>query len=193
MEYQSYLDRRYLKEKAKKQIKGNIGILFVIALLTGIIASTGLGAILVPGLSLSLCMIYLNMAKGEKVSVGDMFNGIKYLGKAWWLNIITVFFISLWTCLFYIPGIVKSFAYSMAPYILADNPNLTARQALRESKKITQGHKLDLFVLQLSFLGWHLLGAVTFGIAYIWIIPYINATTVNFYNSIKSPIVSIEG
>ena len=115
-----------------------------------------------------------------------MFCRMSSLGKGWWLNILTVFFVSLWSLLFYIPGIVKSIAYSMAPYILADNPNLTARQALTISKQITKGHKWELFVLQLSFIGWHFVGMLTFGLAYIWIIPYMSTTTAHFYNYLKS-------
>lgn len=181
------MTRAELKALAKQQIKGSIGTMFVIALLTTIITGTGLGSILTPGLSLSLCMIYLNMTKGQKASVGDMFEGVRHLGKAWWLNILIAFFTTLWSFLFVIPGIVKSLAYSMAGYVLADNPGLTARQALNESKRITMGHKGELFVLQLSFIGWHLLGAITFGIAYIYITPYMNATMANFYNAIKNP------
>ena len=61
-----------------------------------------------------------------------------------------------------------------------------ALEAINRSKAMMNGHKMDLFVLQLSFIGWHLLGAFTFGIAYVWITPYISATTANFYNSIKN-------
>jgi uncharacterized membrane protein len=186
------MTRAEMKAAAKAQIKGNVGIMFVITLLTGLISGTGIGSLLVPGISLSLCMIYLNMTKGQKANVGDMFSGIRYLGKAWWLNILIAFFTTLWTYLFVIPGIVKSFSYSMATYVLADNPNLTARQALNESKRIMKGHKWELFVLQLSFIGWHILGGLTFGLAYIYIIPYMSATTANFYNSIKDGVI-VEG
>lgn len=186
------MTRAQLKAAAKEQIKGNIGILFVIALITGLITGTGIGSILIPGLTLSLIAIYLNLANGQKASVGDMFCRMGALGKGWWLNIITSFFISLWSALFVIPGIVKSFAYSMAPYVLAENPTMTAREALRVSKQITQGHKFEIFILQLSFFGWHLLGMITFGLAYIYIIPYMNATMANFYNSIKGAEVVAE-
>ena len=89
------MTRAELKALAKQQIKGSIGTMFVIALLTTIITGTGLGSILTPGLSLSLCMIYLNMTKGQKASVGDMFEGVRHLGKAWWLNILIAFFTHL--------------------------------------------------------------------------------------------------
>lgn len=184
--------RAELKAAAKEQIKGNIGMLLVIALITGLITCTVIGSILVPGLTLSLIAIYLNLTNGQKASVGDMFCRMGALGKGWWLSILTCFFTSLWSMLFVIPGIVKSFAYSMAPYVLAENPTMTAREALRVSKEITKGHKFEIFVLQLSFFWWHLLGMITFGLAYIYVVPYINATMANFYNSIKSAEAIVE-
>ena len=80
----------------------------------------------------------------------------------------------------------------MAPFILADNPELTAREALSKSKKIMDGHKFELFVLQLSFFWWYLLEGITFGIAAIYVTPYVNATTTNFYNKIKEQKIEAE-
>ena len=94
--------------------------------------------------------------------------------------------------LFVIPGIVKGLSYSMAHYVLADHPEMTARQALNESKRITQGHKGELFVLNLSFLGWQILASFTFGILYIWLIPYMQATVANFYRSLTAK-TTVEG
>ena len=121
------MKRSELKAAAKQSIKGNIGLLFIIALLTTLITGTIIGSLLIPGLTLSLCAIYLMMAKGEKPRVSDMFCRMSGWGKSFWLSIITAFFLSLWSCLGGIPGIVKSYAYSMAPFVLADNPNMTAR------------------------------------------------------------------
>ena len=188
------MTRVELKNMAKEQIQGKIGILFLIFL---IIAIIGAGSALVPvvgwfaaivimpAFNISLCMIFLRLTKNEDISVGDAFKGFNITGKAVWLSIITEVFTFLWSLLLIIPGIVKAFSYAMAPYILADNPELTARESLNESKRIMDGHKFDLFVLQLSFFWWYILGSITFGIAYVYVIPYINATTANFYNSIK--------
>lgn len=73
----------------------------------------------------------------------------------------------------------------MAPYILADNPGMTAREALNESKRITKGHKLELFILELSFIGWYLLIPLTLGLIVIWLAPYTNATLANYYIAMK--------
>ena len=73
----------------------------------------------------------------------------------------------------------------MSMYVLAENKGLSAHQCIEESKKMTEGHKMELFVLELSFIGWCLLGCITFGIAYIWVMPYMSATFANAYNLLK--------
>lgn len=184
------MDRPALKAAAKAQIKGNLGTIFVIVLLIGLLCCIPVvGIILAPGLSVSLCMVYLNLTKGQSPEVGHMFSGTKVLGKAWWLQILTAFFVFLWSLLLFIPGIVKSYAYSMAPYVLADNPTFTAREALRESKRITQGHKGQLFVLELSFFGWMLLACIPIVgtiVLLVYVIPYMSATYANAYNALKA-------
>lgn len=89
------------------------------------------------------------------MEVSTLFSAFPSLGKALWLNILIGVFTFLWSLLFYIPGIIKALSYSMANYILADNPEMTAREALRESKIIMHGHKWELFVLNLSFILWN--------------------------------------
>lgn len=188
------MTRVELKSAAKKQIKGNIWtlflmmlIVFALGLVCNLIPYVGsiIAFIITPAFSISLCMAYLKLTKQESIAVGEVFDGFKITGKALWLQILTNFFTFLWSLLFVIPGIVKMYAYSMAPYILAENPEMSAEDALEKSKQITQGHKSELFVLQLSFILWMLLCVVTLGIASIYVIPYMSATTANFYNSIK--------
>lgn len=187
------MNRGELKQLAKEQIRGNVGMVFVCMLIVSIIttaASTityGFGTIFVSvPLEFSMYMIYLRLADGEKPTVADTFNGFEIFGKSLWLSIITAFFTALWSLLFVIPGIVKSYSYVMAPYILAENQDLTAREALNESKRIMHGHKGELFVIMLSFIPWLMLGALTCGIVFIYVIPYMNMTIVNFYKQIKS-------
>lgn len=188
------MTRAELKAAAKEQIKGKIGMLFVMALIIfaiglvcGFIPLVGSIAsfIITPAFGLSFCIVYLKLTKKEETSVGDIFSGFNQTGRALWLNVLIAVFTFLWSLLFVIPGIIKSYAYSMAYYILADHPELTAREALAKSKEMMNGHKMELFVLQLSFIGWYFLVGLTFGLAAIYVAPYISATTANFYNSIK--------
>ena len=162
-------------------------IIFALGIVCGFIPIIGSLAslIITPAFSLSLCIVYLKLTKNEVLSVGDVFSGFNKTGRALWLNILISIFTFLWSCLFIIPGIIKAYSYSMAFYVLADNPELTAREALSKSKQIMNGHKMDLFILELSFIGWFLLVGLTLGLAAIYVIPYMSATMANFYNSIK--------
>ena len=90
-------------------------------------------------------------------------------------------YIFLWTLLLIIPGIIKSYAYSMVPYILADNPNIGINKAIELSNDMTRGHKLDMFVLDLSFIGWYILGMIPFGLGVLFVNPYFNATNAELY------------
>lgn len=98
-------------------------------------------------------------------------------------------FTSLWSLLFVVPGIIKACSYSQALYIIAEDPEIGALEAINRSKAMMDGHKMEYFVLGLSFIGWNLLACLTFGILYIWLIPYMQTTMANFYNSIK-PVVA---
>jgi len=121
----------------------------------------------------------------ESLDIKDVFDGYDRWLDAFILNITIEFFILLWGLLFIIPGIIKSYSYSMSYHILADNPNMKVKDALDWSKKITQGNKMRLFCLDLSFLGWFFLSILTLGIGYIWLVPYIQITTVNMYTNLK--------
>ena len=94
-------------------------------------------------------------------------------------------FIFLWSLLLIIPGIVKSFSYAMTPYILKDHPEMNWKEAITESRRMMDGHKGELFVLYLSFIGWLILTCLTFGILAIYVTPYMQMTVTDFYRSLK--------
>ena len=103
-----------------------------------------------------------------------------------WGMLLMYIFVFLWTLLLIIPGLIKAFSYALTPYILIDYPELSANQTINLSKKMMKGHKFDLFWLGLSFIGWILLGILTLGIGYLWLIPYINTATAAFYQDVKA-------
>ncbi|EJS66677.1 hypothetical protein ICY_04882 [Bacillus cereus BAG2X1-3] len=134
----------------------------------------------------------LYLGKQEEAKVDDVFSGFKKknLIKSIKLGLMQAIFLFLWSLLFIVPGIIKYFSYSMSYYILVENPDYTASEALRESKRIMKGQKFKLFVLWLSFIGWFLLaafiGMFTFNLSFIFISPYYNTTVSHFYlNLIK--------
>lgn len=198
------MNRAELKSKAKAQIKGKIGILFVITLVIAVISglanlilgmipvvgSIAAAVIVTPAFSLSLIRIYLMMLSDKKPEVKDSFSGFDDFWSAFKVTFLVGLFTFLWSLLFVIPGIVKSYSYSMSMYILAENKGKGALECINESRAMTDGHKADLFVLSLSFIGWILLGYITLGIAYIWVVPYMQATLANAYESLK-PVAEV--
>lgn len=129
--------------------------------------------------------MYLKIARDEEISVGNIFYGFEDLWTAIKANFFMNLFIWLWSLLLIIPGIIKAYAYSMTFFILAENKGMPVLEAITLSRKMMDGHKMDLFLLTLSFIGWFILVVITFGIAGIWVYPYFYATWANFYLSVK--------
>lgn len=90
----------------------------------------------------------------------------------------------LWTLLFIIPGIVKSYAYAMTYYIAADNPELSSEECIHQSRMMMKGHKGKLFLLDLSYIGWLILSCFTFGILLLWVQPKMEAAHAHFYQDL---------
>lgn len=129
---------------------------------------------------------YLNYSRRVENSYIDSFKeGFNIWAKSTGLYISINILTFLWTLLLIVPGIIKSLAYSQAFYILADNPEISVDNAIKQSIEMMKGHKMDLFILNLSFIGWHILGLLTLGIAYIYIYPYYNTTCAVFYENLK--------
>lgn len=125
---------------------------------------------------------------GEISDIFYAFKSLRYLkivgAMAW-----QALFVFLWSLLFIIPGIVKAYAYSMVPYILADNPDIGYNQALKLSMRMTDGFKGDIFILQLSFIGWYLLGALCLGVGVLFVNPYLSTTMAEVYIALKETAI----
>ncbi len=127
----------------------------------------------------------LRVINRHPAGISDLFGYARYFLKAWGLTIVMGIFVFLWSLLFYIPGIIAMYRYSMAYYILAEDPEKGIMECIEESKTMMIGHKLDKFVLDLSFILWLILVAVTCGIAALYVTPYMGITQAAFYNSLK--------
>ena len=122
--------------------------------------------------------------------IETMFSRFNTIKTAIAANLLRALYVTLWTLVFVIPGIVAGYSYAMVNYVMAENPGLTAREALRESKRLMDGNRFRLFCLELSFIGWIVLGILTFGIALLWIIPYMQTTLAAFYRDISGTSAS---
>jgi uncharacterized membrane protein len=128
---------------------------------------------------------FLKRIRGKEIVLQNIFDGFKRFGSAFLLSFFTALFVTLWSLLLIIPGIIKAFGYSMAFYILYDNPGMSAREALKKSQIMMKGYKLELFTLYLSFIGWALLAILTLGIGLLWLYPYIGLSVASFYENLK--------
>lgn len=183
-----------LRRSARESLKGKWGTALLLCLLYGIIAGLP-GAIpyvgpiitlLIAGpLMLGLIGCFMRLIRYEPFQFEGLFDGFKNFSSAFVLMILVTVFIFLWSLLLLIPGIIAAYRYSMSFYILNDNPQMSAKEALEESKRMMNGYKGKLFLLQLSFIGWALLCILTLGIGYLWLIPYIQTSTANFYQNLK--------
>lgn len=188
------LSNSEIRKGAKGKLKGNwvtpIGALIlylVIVIASNFIPFIGvfINIIFASALGLGFAILYLNLIRTGSASFGDMFKGFNYLLKAILAYFLMTIFILLWTLLLIIPGIIASIKYSQTFFIIADNPDIKAIDAIKESKRMMEGNKWKYFTLQLSFIGWALLSVLTLGIGFLWLTPYMYTSYAIFYEDLK--------
>ncbi|WP_168119890.1 DUF975 family protein [Paenibacillus sp. HB172176] len=188
------LSRSELRAAARESLFGNWGksiavflIYVAITISLGFIPFFGqLVLILITGVfTLGMALYFIRLARGEDPSVSSLFEGFERFVKVFLLTLLMGIFTLLWSLLFIIPGIIAGYRYSQAYYILIDNPDISALEAIRRSKEMMAGHKWRYFVLQLSFIGWYLLCMLTLGIGALWLAPYMAATNAHFYENLR--------
>lgn len=161
-----------------------MGIVFAVALAIGLVIGIAffvLGSIVTPGYA----KFNLNLVDGENADVGDLFKYFKYWKNVVLANLLRSAYIFLWSLLCFIPGIIAAYSYVMVPYIMAENPELTAREACERSKQMMDGNRMRLFCLTFSFIGWMFLCTLTCGIGNFVLNPYIEASIADFYREIS--------
>lgn len=121
----------------------------------------------------------------------ELFSKFDYFGPGFLQLLLRNIFTALWSILLVIPGIIKSLGYSMTPFLMVENPNLTAKEAIKLSQEKMMGHKWELFCMSLSFIGWSILATLTGGIGYIFLNPYMNAAYAAFYRDKISPKTAV--
>ncbi|MGN0728526.1 DUF975 family protein [Treponema sp.] len=184
------ISRSELKTLAKEQIKGNVWTFFGLLLIFGIIQSvssfTFVGPFLLQGpLQLGLTLFMIEVVRTKKGQFNTGFKGFNQFGTSFVATLLMSILIFLWSLLLIIPGIIACFRYALTYYIIADNPEMSGSEAVKKSKEMMKGHKWELFVLLFSFFWWYLLCVITLGLAAIYVLPYINATMINYYEKLK--------
>ena len=199
------MNRIELKNKAKESLKGKYGDAITLILITyainfaaGLIIGfmgleesiidllSNIASIIISGIiGFGTVSYYLKVSRKESVTYKELFSKMNMFWSYIGISLLVGLFTLLWSLLFIIPGIIAALNYSLVYFIKLDNPELSASDVLEKSKQMMKGHRWDYFVLGLSFLGWSILGLFTFGILYLWLVPYMQVTYANFYNSLK--------
>ena len=176
------------------QIPGYIGSLLEVLSPENVLASLSFSnisnilSLLALPLSWGLTVSLLRNHREESVDLENLFDGFRggRYTRVFCALFLVNLFTFLWALLLIIPGIIKAFSYALTPYIIMDEPELTARQAITRSCEIMEGRRWKLFCLYLSFIGWGILCLLTFGIGFLWLVPYMNASIAAFYEDARA-------
>lgn len=146
-------------------------------------ATSLVGSLLFVPIAYGVCFAFLGQARQREMQIGDLFCG--YNKRVWSTMILWYVYLILWTLLLIIPGIIKSYSYSMTCYIMADDPDISGNAAIEKSMAMMSGHKWRLFLLDLTFIGWYILGVLCFFVGVFWAEAYRQQARVMFYETLK--------
>lgn len=187
-----------LRDEARVALTGNWHngalVSFVAMVIVGVASAIPFlgyaAAILTGPITIGLMFVFLDLLREKKQpAVGDIFALFQEYTRYLMAYVLVYIYTLLWTLLFVVPGIIKSLSYSMTYYIMKDNPEITPSEAINQSMAMMEGHKMELFLLQLSFIGWFILGLLAFGIGLFWVIPYQYTAIAAFYEKVKGGVV----
>ena len=190
------MNRKEIKEQAKKNLDGKWGgaiIIFLIYLVISIgISATGIGILFTSVLTIAILNAFLKGRNQNDYNPSDMFEPLNYnFTNKILLSLIKNIYIFLWSLLFIVPGIIKTYAYALCEYLAIKHPEWEYKKCLQESQNMMKGHKFELFILQLSFLGWDLLSVLTLGILQLYVAPYKFATLAIYYEQLEQDYTSV--
>ena len=158
------------------------------ALIGSISGLLGFASFIVGGtIQLGYAQYLLKQHNHAHLDIHDLFNQFDRFKDGFLQSFLRGLYTALWALLFIIPGIIKSYSYAMTPFIMAENPDMSAKEAIAASQQMMDGHKGELFMLGLTFIGWDLLAALTLNIGYIFLNPYKNAAYAVFYKNLTAP------
>lgn len=182
------------------------GIIFAIGFFVGVFPSGSEASrealsntiVNVAGLSLlplefGLAANFLNLSRGKGLSISQLFDGFNDYKRIFTTLLLVQIYTVLWALLLFIPGVVKSYSYSMTPFVLKDNPTMKNNEAIELSMKLMKGHKMQLFLLDLSMIGWALLCMLTLGLGVLLLQPYNTTAHAAFYRDLINDYDDADG
>ncbi len=195
-----YSSSYQLRNRAWNALDGKLGQAALVTLIFVIISSAASSAtfgaltILLLPMQYAFTVAFLRMIRGEKeLEVADLFTVYRdQFERTFIVELLMNLYTLLWMLLLIVPGIVKAYSYALAPYLVQDHPEMSASQAIDESMRLMEGHKMRLFMLDLSFIGWWLLCCLTFGLLTFIVAPYQLTARAEFYRELMGETVADE-
>lgn len=195
---------RDLMAQARESLKGRWGlaltgnvIYLIIVILVQCIPKVGwIGSLIIGGpLLFGWSAFFLSLSRRQEAQLSQLLDGFNKFVNSLVAYLLMTFYIILWALLLIIPGIIACLSYSQTYFILVENPQMEGLEALRKSKTLMKGNRWTLFFLFWRFFGWCLLGLLSLGIGFLWIMPYLATTLARFYDDLKegSETVPMEG
>jgi uncharacterized membrane protein len=156
----------------------------MLIILPSLLFSTVVALVIGSTVKIGHARYYLRIADRKLTWIGALFTYYRQWVTAFLTELLKLVYTALWSLLLIIPGIITALNYSMTPFILAENPLISPTEAMRRSKEIMRGNRWRLVCLHFSFIGWTVLSILSFGIGFVFLNPYINAATADFYRDI---------
>ena len=174
-----------LSQNLEQFLEGTLGLAMPLVLTVSLLLLV-VRLALSGAMSMGRATYSLNLIDGVEAEFADLFVGFRRFYDALIMNVVSILMVFLGMLLFVVPGIILGYAYAMAPYILAETPDISGTEALRLSRQMMKGHKWELFWLELTFIGWSILAAFTLGLGNLALAPYQGVSKASFYRDVKA-------
>jgi len=186
-----------IMKESRDNMSGNLGLIigaifvyFIISAVSGIIPF-GLGSLAIGGpMALGLAYFALNISRGKPVEISNIFEGFKNYGTAFVAYLLMALGVLAGMILLIVPGIILALGWSQMWYIISDEPDISAVDALKKSWDMMNGRKMDIFILSLRFIPWIFLGLLALGLGLLYVIPWMSVTFAKYHDQISGKLNS---
>lgn len=180
------MDNNQIRSEARQLLTGKWWMLALIWLIMSLLSSLSpVNMIIMGPLTLGISMVFLKIYRKEDFQLEEVFKGFNDFARSLTAYLLIALYVFLWGLLLIIPGIIAAISYSMTFFILAEDPQISATEAMRQSKQLMRGHKGEYFWLLLSFIGWFIVSCFTFGLGFLLLQSYVTMSSAIFYKRLK--------
>lgn len=180
------MDNFQIRSEARRLLSGKWWMLALVWLLYWLLNSvSGVNLIVGGPLTLGVSALFLKINREQDFQLEEMFSGFNDFGRALTAYLLILIYVLLWSLLLIVPGIIAAISYSMTYFIMADDPHISATDAMRRSREMMMGHKTEYFWLMLSFIGWFIISCFTCGLGFFFLSSYTTMASAIFYRKLK--------